>query len=87
MFDEEPELSSKWYPICSNIRKNKEEQLKLYFPALKLDKKRNVCLKFTFLHEIVLAKLYLVQDRIRVILINSNSEKIMKALLEMVCSP
>lgn len=87
IFDFDAELTSPWVKICPKIRKNKEEQCYIYFPCMKMDEKGNICLKFGFLHEIILAKLYIVLDQIRVVLINSNSKMALTTLLEMVSAP
>ena len=63
--------------------KNREEELALCFPLGVTDKMGSICLKFVFLHETVLARVLLVLDQVRVLLINSDSELVLMGLLEM----
>jgi hypothetical protein len=51
-----------------------------------VDDRGNICLKLAFLHELVLAKLYIVLDQVRVVLINTTTEAILISLLEIVCA-
>lgn len=51
---------------------------------VKLDKKGNLCLKFCLLHEVIFAKVYLVLQKVKVVLINSDWDLALMALLEMV---
>jgi|JI6StandDraft_1071083.scaffolds.fasta_scaffold100262_2 hypothetical protein len=84
MFELEAELGSGWKPLSPKILKNKEEELGSYFPLLRVDRKGNVCLKFCLLHEVIFAKIYLVMEEVRVVLVNSSWELALVALLEMV---
>lgn len=83
LFELTPEVASPWLPLCSRNAKRAEAELASYFPFLRIDSKGNLSLKFRLLHEVVLAKVYLVLSEFRVLLINSSSEVAMMGLLEM----